>query len=125
MSIRRLCGPAGTGAIIANTSRASDPAATVSSDLSISNGARTVRLAVTRKTPKLSSRRITTGQGTDERGLAYLKAGGDARASTVGDWSETYACNLFRLAFEDARKTRLAYRVGAMGLQGLCLPATR
>jgi len=38
---------------------------------------------------------IATGQGTDERGLAYLNAGGQARVSKDGDWSETYACNLF------------------------------
>ncbi len=38
---------------------------------------------------------IATGQGTDERGLAYLSTGGEARVSRDGDWSETYACNLF------------------------------
>jgi beta-galactosidase len=38
---------------------------------------------------------IATGQGTDERGLAYLNTGGQARVSRDGDWSETYACNLF------------------------------
>lgn len=38
---------------------------------------------------------ISTGHGTDERGLAYLKTGGEARVSRDGDWSETYACNLF------------------------------
>jgi beta-galactosidase len=32
---------------------------------------------------------------TEERGLAYLKTGGAARASKDGDWSETYACDLF------------------------------
>ncbi len=39
--------------------------------------------------------RIPTGEGTDERGLAYLETGGEPRASADGDWSETYACNLF------------------------------
>jgi beta-galactosidase len=39
--------------------------------------------------------RIATGQGTDERGLDYLLTGGVARASSDGDWSETYICNLF------------------------------
>jgi beta-galactosidase len=39
--------------------------------------------------------RIRTGHGTDERGLAYLDTGGDPRVSADGDWSETYACNLF------------------------------
>jgi beta-galactosidase len=38
---------------------------------------------------------IATGQGTDERGLAYLNTGGQTRVSKDGDWSETYACNLF------------------------------
>ncbi len=38
---------------------------------------------------------IVTGKGTDERGLAYLSTGGDTRVSRDGDWSETYACNLF------------------------------
>jgi len=38
---------------------------------------------------------ISTGRGTDERGLAYLNTGGPARVSKDGDWSETYACNLF------------------------------
>ena len=39
--------------------------------------------------------RIPTGVGTDERGLDYLKGGGNARVSSDGDCSETYACNLF------------------------------
>jgi beta-galactosidase len=38
---------------------------------------------------------IATGHGTDERGMAYLHTGGEARVSRDGDWSETYACNLF------------------------------
>jgi beta-galactosidase len=38
---------------------------------------------------------IPTGHGTDERGLAYLDTGGEPRVSADGDWSETYACNLF------------------------------
>ncbi len=39
--------------------------------------------------------KIATGRGTDERGLDYLSTGGQARVSKDGDWSETYACNLF------------------------------
>ena len=39
--------------------------------------------------------KIATGQGTDERGLDYLLTGGVARASSDGDWSESYICNLF------------------------------
>ncbi|HEY4354288.1 MAG TPA: glycoside hydrolase family 2 TIM barrel-domain containing protein [Acidobacteriaceae bacterium] len=38
---------------------------------------------------------ITTGQGTDERGLAYKATGGPPRISRDGDWSESYACDLF------------------------------
>jgi beta-galactosidase len=38
---------------------------------------------------------VATGNGTDERGLAYKNVGGDARPSRDGDWSETYACDLF------------------------------
>jgi len=38
---------------------------------------------------------ISTGKGTDERGLDFLRTGGIARASRDGDWSETYICNLF------------------------------
>ena len=45
--------------------------------------------------PDAALARIATGIGTDERGLAYLAAGGEARISRDGDWSETYACNLF------------------------------
>lgn len=37
---------------------------------------------------------LRSGQGTDERGLDYLKTGGDVRVSRDGDWSETYACDL-------------------------------
>ena len=39
--------------------------------------------------------KVTTGSGTDERGLDYLMSGGSVRVSKDGDWSETYACNLF------------------------------
>ena len=45
--------------------------------------------------PDANLRHIPTGEGTDERGLAYLKTGGNPRVSRDGDWSETYACNLF------------------------------
>lgn len=45
--------------------------------------------------PEAVLKNIATGEGTDERGLAYLKSGGYARASRDGDWSETYACDLF------------------------------
>jgi beta-galactosidase len=39
--------------------------------------------------------KIATGSGTDERGMDYLLTGGQSRVSKDGDWSETYACNLF------------------------------
>ena len=38
---------------------------------------------------------ISTTANTAERGLAYLSTGGQARVSRDGDWSETYACDLF------------------------------
>ena len=38
---------------------------------------------------------LATGIGTDERGMDYLRTGSTGRASTDGDWSETYACDLF------------------------------
>jgi beta-galactosidase len=47
------------------------------------------------ETPDKVLSQIATGHGTDERGLAYLNTGGQARVSKDGDWSETYACNLF------------------------------
>jgi beta-galactosidase len=47
------------------------------------------------ETPDQVISKISTGQGTDERGLDYLLTGGIARASSDGDWSETYICNLF------------------------------
>jgi beta-galactosidase len=45
--------------------------------------------------PDAALAKIVTGTGTDERGLAYLPTGGEARISRDGDWSESYACNLF------------------------------
>ena len=45
--------------------------------------------------PEAALRKVATNNGTDERGLDYLKTGGDSRVSRDGDWSETYACNLF------------------------------
>jgi beta-galactosidase len=45
--------------------------------------------------PEAMLRQVATGKGTAEVGLAYLKTGGAARVSKDGDWSETYACNLF------------------------------
>jgi beta-galactosidase len=38
---------------------------------------------------------VATGQGTAETGSAYKANGGKARASRDGDWSESYAINLF------------------------------
>ena len=38
---------------------------------------------------------VKKGSGVDERGLDYLPTGGNPRVSADGDWSETYACNLF------------------------------
>ena len=39
--------------------------------------------------------KIVAGQAPDERGLDYFLTGGVAKASSDGDWSETYICNLF------------------------------
>ena len=47
------------------------------------------------ETPDKVLSQIATGHGTDERGLDYLNTGGPTRVSKDGDWSETYACNLF------------------------------
>jgi beta-galactosidase len=38
---------------------------------------------------------VATGEGTAEVGRAYKNSGGKARASMDGDWSESYAINLF------------------------------
>ncbi len=38
---------------------------------------------------------VATGQGTAETGSAYKSNGGAVRASRDGDWSESYAINLF------------------------------
>ncbi len=38
---------------------------------------------------------VPSDADTAERGLAYLPTGGNPRVSRDGDWSETYACDLF------------------------------
>jgi beta-galactosidase len=45
--------------------------------------------------PEAVLNRVSVSAGTDERGHDYLKSGGEVRVSKDGDWSETYACNLF------------------------------
>jgi beta-galactosidase len=45
--------------------------------------------------PDRNIAKVSTGGGTDERGLDFLRSGGQNRASKDGDWSETYICNLF------------------------------
>jgi len=47
------------------------------------------------ETPDKAIASVGTGHGTDERGLDYKLTGGAPRVSKDGDWSETYACNLF------------------------------
>ena len=47
------------------------------------------------ETPDKAIANVGTGHGTDERGLDYKLTGGAPRVSKDGDWSETYACNLF------------------------------
>ncbi len=39
--------------------------------------------------------KVVAGENADSRGLDYLLTGGQDHAATAGDWSETYACNLF------------------------------
>ena len=60
-----------------------------------SNGEPTARPGAIRKTRKRYCAKVATGAGTDERDLDYVNSGGATRASKDGDWSETYACNLF------------------------------
>lgn len=45
--------------------------------------------------PEAILHKVPTGTGTDERGLDYLKSGGEVRMSRDGDYSESYACRLF------------------------------
>jgi beta-galactosidase len=45
--------------------------------------------------PEAILSKVATGIGTDERGLDYLSTGTAIRVSKDGDWSESYACNLF------------------------------
>ena len=75
--------------------------------------------------PEAVLRKVATGKGTDERGLAYLKTGGDARVSQrrrlVGD----LRLQSLRLAPEDAGEAALAHRLGAVDIQGLRLAAAR
>jgi beta-galactosidase len=44
--------------------------------------------------PEARLHSVPEGHGTDERGLDYVKAGGEVRVSRDGDWSETYSCDL-------------------------------
>jgi len=44
--------------------------------------------------PEACLHAVVEGKGTDERGMDYLKKGGEVRVSRDGDWSETYACDL-------------------------------
>jgi beta-galactosidase len=45
--------------------------------------------------PDAESAEIPVSGETDERGLDYLPSGGAPRVSRDGNWSESYACNLF------------------------------
>jgi beta-galactosidase len=55
--------------------------------------------------------KVATGIGTDERGLDYLSTGTAVRVSKDGDWSETYACNLFDWYLKTQQK--LAWLTGS------------
>ena len=50
---------------------------------------------------------IATGHGTAETGLAYRNTGGPARVSRDGDWSESYACDLFDWSLKTQQKPEL------------------
>jgi beta-galactosidase len=45
--------------------------------------------------PEAGLNNIPGNDGTDERAHEALLSGGEPRASSEGDWSETYACNLY------------------------------
>lgn len=45
--------------------------------------------------PDAALAEVASNARTDEHGLAYLPVGGEPRVSRDGDWSETYACDLF------------------------------
>jgi beta-galactosidase len=45
--------------------------------------------------PEAALSKVPLGRDTAERGLVYLKTGGEPRMSKNGDYSETYACLLF------------------------------
>ncbi|MGH9600480.1 MAG: glycoside hydrolase family 2 TIM barrel-domain containing protein, partial [Terracidiphilus sp.] len=47
------------------------------------------------ETPDAALAKVSPNAATDEHGLAYLPTGGEPRVSSDGDWSETYACDLF------------------------------
>ena len=66
-----------------------------------------------------------TGRGADERGLDYLPTGGIPRVSVDGDWSETYACNLFDWHLKVQESQDVADGRGAVDLQGLHDAAAR
>ena len=59
------------------------------------SGERIARQAATPRILKLCCGGFPIGEETEERGLAYLNKDGNVRVSKDGDWSETYACNLF------------------------------
>lgn len=47
------------------------------------------------ETPDAALDKIAANGHSDERGFDYLPTGGPPRVSRDGDWSETYACDLF------------------------------
>ncbi len=65
---------------------------------------------------------IATGHGTDERGLAYLNTGGEARVSKDGDWSETSRLQSLRLAPQSAGDPRLVHRLRAVVFKDFTTP---
>jgi beta-galactosidase len=50
---------------------------------------------------------VATSEGTAEVGKAYKATGGKARASRDGDWSESYAINLFDWTLHEQETMRI------------------
>ena len=54
--------------------------------------------------PDLGLDQISTNNGTDERAGDASLVGGQARVSRDGDWTETYACNLYDWTLKEQEK---------------------
>jgi beta-galactosidase len=95
MSTRPRSGPAGTAAATASTSRAWTAWRNRVKRFIHAEWGADSHAGRHSEDPDAVLRKVATGAGTDERDLDYLNSGGSIRVSKDGDWSETYACNLF------------------------------